>query len=296
MSSSDMKSLAKDLGLTYTTFQYGSHNLQNLGVWQTPDAAYRSTGYWIIFIHGGAWRDPRNTHQDFWPSIQEIISDHGAHPEIRGYISLDYRLSPKLPEFPQDPTTTPPTELRDALHPDHIQDIWSGLEYLHVNFQMTNDYILVGHSAGATLAYQLLMGDVPLAGRPRPEVRLPTAIIGISGIYDLTNINARHDGQYASLISNAFGDEAGWASASPARFGESFKETWTEGKFTLLAWSPADTLIDEPEIDDMAARLTRDGVSVDVVKDLTGEHDFVWEDGKQVARLVTLTLAKLRDV
>ncbi|KAF7547321.1 hypothetical protein G7Z17_g7820 [Cylindrodendrum hubeiense] len=290
-----METIANSLGLTYESHQYGKHSLQKLGVWRFANRPEQASGYWIIYIHGGAWRDPRRTADDFWASIKHITSSsEDVTLKVKGFVSLDYRLSPH-PDFPQDPASTQSSDLRDAKHPDHIQDIWSGLEFAQTRCQFSDNYVLIGHSAGATLAYQLLMGESVLAGRSRPELPLPIAIIGISGIYDLVNINARHDGQYSGFISAAF-DEAHWASASPARFKASFKESWPNGKFTILAWSSEDTLVDEPEIDDMASKLALDGVELDLLKDLTDDHDCVWQDGKQVARLVSLALTKLVSV
>ncbi|KAH7008109.1 Alpha/Beta hydrolase protein [Ilyonectria destructans] len=287
-----METTANSLGLTYESQQYGRHSLQKLGVWRFPNRPEQSSGYWIIFIHGGGWRDPRNTADDFCASIKHITSSSGDDTSnIKGFISLDYRLSPH-PDFPQDPASTQSSDLRNAKHPDHIQDIWLALEFAQMKYQFSDDYVLIGHSAGATLAYQLLMGEAVLVGRSRPEVSLPVAIIGISGIYDLVNVNARHDGQYAGFIGAAF-DEALWTSASPAQYKASFKESWPNGKLTILAWSSEDTLIDEPEIDEMASKLALDGVNLDVLKDLTDDHDCVWQDGKQIARLVSLALTKL---
>ncbi|KAH7152423.1 Alpha/Beta hydrolase protein [Dactylonectria estremocensis] len=285
-----METIANTLGLMHESHQYGQHDLQKLRVWRFANRDEQWPGYWIIYIHGGAWRDPRRTADDFHASIGHITASNGDS-KIKGFISLDYRLSPH-PDFPQDPNCTESSALRDAKHPEHIQDICLGLEFAQKKYQFSDNYILIGHSAGATLAYQLLMGESVLSERSQPEVSLPVVIIGISGIYDLVQINARHDGQYAGFIGAAF-DKAHWKSASPAQFEASFRDSWASGKFTILAWSPEDSLVDEPEIDDMASKLELDGVNVEVLKDLTDDHDCVWQEGGQVARLVTLALAKL---
>ncbi|KAF5025892.1 hypothetical protein F66182_2011 [Fusarium sp. NRRL 66182] len=237
------------------------------------------------FIHGGAWRDPRNDENDFTETIKRVvISGAVATLEIAGFISIDYRLSPH-PDFPRDSG--------EARHPDHVQDIWSALNFLQDKYELSNNYILVGHSAGATLAFQLLMGDDVLASHP--EGPLPTAIIAVSSIVDLVGLNDRHDGQYAGFIQAAFGeDKSAWEQASPARFSSSFKDRWASGKLVILAWSSEDTLIDEPEIDSMASLLSKQGLKVEVNKDLRGEHDFVWQDGSQVARLVITAIHHLR--
>lgn len=228
----------------------------------------------------------------------------GGRAAIRGFASIDYRLSPN-DAYPQDPVDTPASELRVARHPDHVADVRAALGLLAAEHRLADDgYILVGHSAGATLALQLLMGhgdEGTSQGEQQQQrcpVPLPAAIVGISGIYDLVGINARYGGTYAGFISAAFGRQDdgggdGWRAASPACFEGSFRERWPGDPLALLAHSPQDTLVDAAETDAMAAKLMADGVSVSVIKDISGEHDFVWQDGEQVARLVGEALALL---
>lgn len=119
--------------------------------------------------------------------------------------------------------------------------------------------------------------------------------MGISGIYDLVGLDDRHDGNYAGFITSAFSsDKKTWKAASPAEFTGNFKRNWPSSKFAILAWSHEDTLIDEPEIDAMAAKLIKDRINFSITKDLTGEHDHVWEHGSQLAKLVFLSLAQLQ--
>ncbi|KAK1503958.1 hypothetical protein CTAM01_04188 [Colletotrichum tamarilloi] len=282
--------------LKFTEHRYAADNeLQKLGVWEFPSHTDNASGYWIIYVHGGAWRDPRKTLQDFGASIQEILKSRSIpRSEIRGFISIDYRLSPH-PLYPQDPDVTSPAELRCAQHPDHLRDTWSALAFLQREYQIGDRYILIGHSAGATLALQLPMGSVALGAAPPPEVEMPTAFIGVSGIYELYNLNARHEQTYTQFIAGAFGDDQNsWNKVVPATFSGSFKDALPTKPLILLAWSPEDSLVDEPEIDTMAAKLKKDGVECTIVKDLTHDHDFVWEDGKQIARLLSEALTLLR--
>ena len=247
------------------------------------------------FIHGGAWRDPEIDHQSFTPPALNHLasSDRLSRDLIAGFASIDYRLSPH-PDYPQDPLSTPSTELRDAQHPDHVHDVESALNFLRQEHGLKDDnYVLVGHSAGATLAFQLLMGSSTRAHAPS-NPPLPAAIIGVSGIYDLVALDNRHQGNYAGFITSAFGDNREvWEAASPAAYTGSFKTSWPCSKFAILAWSQQDTLIDEPEIDAMAGKLIADRVNVFITKDLTGEHDDVWKQGSQLAQLVLQSLAQL---
>ena len=80
-----------------------------------------------------------------------------------------------------------------------------------------------------------------------------------------------------------------WAAASPARFAG----PWPAGPLALLGWSPDDELIDEPEVDALAAVLARDGVTLRVFKDLEGRHNALYEDGRHFARLICEALKQL---
>ncbi|KAJ6438607.1 carbohydrate esterase [Purpureocillium lavendulum] len=279
-------------GLEYTCRQYGDHALQRVGIWEPVKR--RDRGHWLIFIHGGAWRDPRNTVVDFVPSIKQVLGNRDiAQAAVRGYISIDYRLSPH-PDFPQDPAHTPRSDMRTAEHPDHVLDVRAALNFLDSEYHISQGYILLGHSAGATLALQVLMGESALAGqKPRETVPPPTAIIGISGIYDLVALTSRREG-YDGFIGVAFGkDQQLWRTASPATFAGSFKDVWPGSPLAVLAHSPEDTLIDMPETDSMATKLLKDGINIVAVRDLSGEHDEVWQDGTQVAALVARALNRL---
>ncbi|KAL2212214.1 alpha/beta-hydrolase [Sarocladium strictum] len=301
-----MASSVRLADLAFTQCRYGENHRQRLGVWvpKHSDAAPRSNdqqaspGYWIVFIHGGGWRDPRNTYEDFKPSIEAVLASKDiSASSIRGFASLDYRLSPH-PEFPQDPVDTPAVNLRAAKHPDHILDVRAALAYLDKHYGMGQDYILLGHSAGATLTYQLLMGEEALAGHPIVPAPLPRVTVGISGVYDLPGLVARgeglYDGIYRKFVTGAFGsDEEAWKKPSPVNF--SGKYTWPGGKVAILAWSPEDTLIDEPEIDCLIRKMKSDGNPMAVFKDLSGDHEVVWEQGDQVARLVAEALSHLKD-
>merc|ERR1712000_728938 len=70
---------------------------------------------------------------------------------VAGFTSIDYRLSAH-PDHPQDPANTPAASLRDARHPDHIRDVQSAIGFLKEEYGMGEDYVLIGHSAGATQA------------------------------------------------------------------------------------------------------------------------------------------------
>lgn len=84
------------------------------------------------YIHGGYWCNPRELAWTFTATRAMLLT----HPslkktadQIAGYASLNYRLSPHA-DFPQDRRRTADYEMRDAKHPDHINDVLSALRDL----------------------------------------------------------------------------------------------------------------------------------------------------------------------
>ncbi|KAI1075870.1 alpha/beta-hydrolase [Whalleya microplaca] len=276
--------------LKYEVHQYGTaHELQRVGVWDLDISD--ASRYWIIYIHGGAWRDPRIGLETFESSIRRIQqSSDSDKAAIAAFASIDYRLSPH-PDFPQDPATTPPAQYRGAVHPDHVDDVRAALVFLQRRYGFGGRYVLVGHSAGGCLAFQLLMSSSVT------ELVFPQAIFGFEGIYDLVGLNRRVGGAYAGFITAAFGEpgSAGenWDAASPVKYPSSYRDAWKGGCIAVLGSSPDDTLVDEAEADGMAERLQNDGMEVMQVKDLKGDHDEIWKDGSGVASTVSRILGFL---
>lgn len=219
-----------------------------------------------------------------------------APSRVAGFASLNYRLSPH-PSFAQDAATTPSFAARVARHPDHLDDVVSGLSFLQRRLGFGSDYVLFGHSAGATLAYQALLGPACRgAGAGLDDVALPAAVVGFEGIYDLVGLDGRMGGGYAGFIEAAFGtDRAAWRDASPATAVGSFGD-WAgrDGpRLAVLAHSADDELVDMPEVETMERRLRRDGVrDVLVFRDLKGGHFDVLNDGS-FARVLVKTLEEL---
>lgn len=137
--------------------------------------------------------------------------------------------------------------------------------------------MLVGHSCGATLAFQAVMGAVanhreqsfnggPEDSRAGVEVistspgplppRLaaqPTAIVGLAGIYDLRRLLDAHREipAYREFIEGAFGaDEMTWDAVSPAQMvgSRGVEGGWKTGRLAVLAHSKDDELVDEGQL------------------------------------------------
>ncbi|KAI1323293.1 hypothetical protein F5Y16DRAFT_349827 [Xylariaceae sp. FL0255] len=210
-------------------------------------------------------------------------SDPDAPSRIAGFASLDYRLSAHE-KLPQDSASTAPKEYRDARHPDHIDDVRAGVSFLQVKYGFADNYIIIGHSAGACLAFQLVAAPV----KADVSVVPPAAVIGIAGIYDFIGLDERFKGTYTAFFESAFGDTKNWDTAAPVK---ASLGSW-DGK-VILAWSKEDSLVDEPEIDIMERKLRDDGFSPDVFKDLQGHHNDCWEKGTDIARLIKFGLSKI---
>jgi kynurenine formamidase len=246
------------------------------------------------------------------PAMNNLLSSPENSPvleRIAGFASLDYRLSPH-PSFPQDPATTPAQEFRNALHPDHIQDIWTALSFLHSKYRIGDaglPYVLCGHSVGATMGLQVIMGDEVLRadqdGKGDVEstpkhVPLPVAVVGFEGVYDLTGLNDRVGGAYTGLWSGAMGgDQKVWDQVSPAKFEGNFREQWSrqgsKGGLVVLAQSPEDELVDMQSLDDIERKLEADGQRVITFRDIHGTHDEVVSEGTYIARVVRQALEEL---
>lgn len=173
---------------------------------------------------------------------------------------------------------------------------------------MKDNYVLVGHSCGATLAFQTIADlEWPSSHPSGPiETQLtpggPAAIVGIAGIYDLRLIRDNHaDPTYQDFIQGAFGDdESVWDHVSPAKFTR-FGKDWSGGdaKVVVLAHSRDDELVEEQQIETMARRLGQEDFSkltavfLNGEKALSGTHDALWEDGRETAKCIELVVHEL---
>ncbi|KAL4893894.1 Alpha/Beta hydrolase protein [Aspergillus ambiguus] len=284
------------------TLPYGTDSsLQTVTV--TTFAQPSNTGYWLVLIHGGAWRDPTQTSTNYLAPISNLLSpkirNNTAPLPIAGIASISYRLS-EHPDHPQDPKSTLIHDLRTAKHPDHIKDVQAALAFLQARYGFGDRYVLVGHSCGAILAFQSVMGRF----RSANDVSVPRAILGMAGIYNIRLIRDMHPGvaAYQEIIEGAFGaDENGWDAASPAVVDgeEGVEGGWgVSGRLAVLAHSSEDGLVDLEQRDAMRTALRRweavsPGRAVELL-DLTGQHDEAWEKGDELARGIIFVLEKLR--
>lgn len=257
-------------------------------------------------IHGGAWRDPTQNASNFQEPAESILRTHPDYvsqtlSHIAGFASINYRLS-SHPNYPQSLEDTELTEFRDARHPDHFHDVQAALALLQSKYEFGERYILIGHSCGATLSFQTVMGSLQ-ASKDTP---LPTAIVGTEGIYDLRLFRDafKNVPVVQEFVQQAFGsNEALWDAVSPAKQeGPAGVEGgWKAGRLAVLAQSPDDVLVDGGQIEAMKRTLqrweqshTQETPRRVLVLPLTGEHDDPWLKGEGLAKAIAVTVKELQ--
>ncbi|KIW20112.1 hypothetical protein PV08_00687 [Exophiala spinifera] len=254
---------------------------------ETEENGSRQSGkdkkFWVLFIHGGYFRDTNVTSASLVPALSRIVSSStstSTWSSVAGYASINYRLSPN-PHYPQDPTKTPRYELRDAKWPDHMHDVLAAIAHLQGRYGFGDRYLLVGHSVGATMALlstlssfpYLFSSSTPASGsgvmmmtkkkkkeeeeKTKLTISPPLAVLGVSGIYDFPALHARFP-SYVDLTRNAnISTVQDDAAASPARYDVRRYETeWASnvpgGKVgVVLAHSRDDGLVDWGQVEIM---------------------------------------------
>lgn len=265
-----------------------------------------SNTLWVIFIHGGAWRDPFITSEWFiLPTLKALpTAVFNSRQAPIAFVSISYTLSP-YPLHQTHPTGPPATDYsRSAQHPQHILDVLSAISYLQQRAGFGSDYLTVGHSCGATLAFQAAMsparwGVVNTA--KAALVKPPAMILGLHGLYAMpelvANPGGKHDAYkhiYEAMVRNAFGDDCGrlWESISPASI-ENWADEWPAGSRVRLVQSRNDSMVPFAQAERMRDGLARsksDRLAVDLVEG-SEDHDEIWQNGAPLADLLVKTIA-----
>ncbi|KAK9476347.1 Alpha/Beta hydrolase protein [Lipomyces japonicus] len=199
---------------------------------------------WLVYIHGGAWRDPNMTKA----MGNKILNDL---PDNWAGASIDYRLSPEVK------------------HPVHLADVIVALDTLKQQYGLgTDEVVIAGHSAGATLAFQafstlvaqrVAYGTVT-GGNTQTAVHLSDSvkyIIGVAGIYNFTALGQEYP-SYKGFLSEAFGEKNLWDDASPNSFQWSKIANTSNAKIVLVQ-SSEDELLSVNQIVEFAKLLGTSG-------------------------------------
>lgn len=133
----------------------------------------------------------------------------------------------------------------------------------------------------------------------------PRAVVGVCGIYDLVLLrdDFRHIKIYEDFIKGAFGvDERLWEGVSPAKANgvDGIAAGWENGVVAVLASSTGDSLINQPQTDAMLQVVKQwqgleQGRNVIEMYDLKEEHDDVWAEGEELARVIITTVQTLTE-
>ena len=243
--------------------------------------------------------------------------------DVVGYASINYRLTAH-PDHPQDDKTdqgimNDTYGLRNATHPDHLHDVRAALCFLQSYYGIGNRYVLVGHSCGATLAFQAISKlDCQTEMMPQTIPR-PIAIVGVAGIYSLrllrdTHAQSQFAHVYQRFITDAFGtsDENKWDALSPVNIlANGVVDPTSTGtgsnsrrrpRLIVLAHSTGDELVDIPQVDVMKSAITTSGWmerergELMVLDDLQDTHDDIWRRGVELAGVISRTVDRVKAI
>lgn len=292
--------------------QYAQDNiLQNHHVF-VPQRQIGDIGgdqYWIVYIHGGYFRDPKVDATSFRTTLEILTDQHvnlgesqprtlspapsssGSSTEtladqnnsirthIAGYAAVNYRLAPH-PAYPQDAQTETYVR-RNAQFPDQLRDVHASIRHLQMRYGFGSNYILCGHSVGATLA--LLATLKSSEGQIKP----PVCVVGANGIYDFPQIH-KDNPVYESMTRNAIPPTL-YEQASPACYASSeYASIRPEQPLrVLLSHSRNDGLVDWEQVEIMQKVLQSDSVAIPSqvkILETKGQHDAIWKEGKELAR------------
>ncbi|KAF2240550.1 hypothetical protein BU26DRAFT_389510, partial [Trematosphaeria pertusa] len=318
--------------IPYTSPPSGPLRTLSIYLPRPPSLSNPSTTLWLLYLHGGAWRDPLQSSSSIQPTIRRL---EAAHPEtlsaLAGIASINYRLSP-YPNHATDPSD-PDDPQRNVRHPAHVRDVARAVEYLKREYGMRR-WMGVGHSCGATMWLQVVAGiglqdkhhpppspspaSTPTPASPQTAAKTEglEALLLLAGIYSLPLLLANHTAPpavgktYRDIVAGAFGpDSASTSTTAPSVYavaspisGAYSAAAWPSGRLVVLAHSPEDELVEEEQREVMARRLGEEGWEDGekgqtgrrvLGRELRGGHDEVWEEGVQVAELVAEIVGRL---
>jgi kynurenine formamidase len=166
------------------------------------------------------------------------------------------------------------------------------LRFLQEKYKFGNNYIIVGHSCGATLACQAVVKDVVYSINSKiwEGVKLLKGLIGLEGIYDIPALVKAHKDIpiYQECIERAFGLDKEISCLVSPTAGQ-FQKTWTECVLAIIAHSDEDDLVEKNQADLMKKVLEQwageDGIGgrkgvLLVDQEIKGKHDDIWKGGE----------------
>jgi kynurenine formamidase len=273
---------------------------------QTVDSLPRGKGPWVIYIHGGAWRDPLVDSSSFEATALKLLSDKST--SIAGVASINYPLSshpnhPTHPAPPRDPSEGVDVA-RQARHPDHIIALLTAISFIQNELGVAHEYVLSGHSCGATMTFQTVMNPDRWLGTAKkitvPKVQKPSVIAPLNGLYDLAAfINDPPESHkqlkslYTDFTKNAFGDdEVVWKAICPTSVAD-WKTEWPEGKVVVIAQSKEDGLVPYAQTELMKDHLRKTSTLEVVEMKASGDHNDLWKQADEIVNIIKRAIGYL---
>jgi kynurenine formamidase len=254
-------------------------------------------------------------------------------PHIAGVASLNYTLSPypshaTQPSSPADASrnATHPQHIRDVARAVRFLQRTYNVRRWIASGHSCGATLLLQLAAGIGLEDDDDSNTAQQQQQPQHGTSTgggPEALVLTAGIYNVPLLLANHAPPacpadiaaiYADIVAGAFGaDKAAYRAVSPVA-GKYGPAAWPNGRLVVLAHSYEDELVERAQRDVMCVALDREGWAIVMeegddegvlgssggsgrrvleVRDLKGSHDFVWEDGEQVARLLGDAILRL---
>ncbi|SEK34126.1 Acetyl esterase/lipase [Chitinophaga rupis] len=165
------------LPVTYFDQAYGLDSAQVMDIYLPPGRSVAETKC-IVFIHGGAWT--WGDKSDFTGIIDSLRRTHTPY----ACFNINYRLS----------------GIGKNQYPSGEEDVQKALDYIrknHVHFNVSEDMILLGASAGAQLA-------VLHAYRYNADGHIKAAV-SLYGVYDLAALYSQTETGIQVVLTNVMG-------------------------------------------------------------------------------------------
>jgi kynurenine formamidase len=164
------------------------------------------------------------------------------------------------------------------------------LEFLEILYGISSGYILIGHSCGATLAYQL---TAQCGGATVPQ---PSTILGSEGIYNIPEMLKNHESpMYREFTVSAFGeDENVWKDVSPYYSKE--PALWINCRTLIISHSEDDELVEKAQAYMMLEKFAKTSEFNGVVRYIPafGNHDEIWGNPSEMARVIEAGLGMIQ--
>lgn len=218
----------------------------------------------IIAIHGGAWRDPNNTCNDFDKFAEIWLGKNNG--DVVCVYSLDYKLSSE----------------EGGMFPYIMDDIFKSMKIIKDDSAGdVDEFIICGHSVGCTFITQLLESN----GGDDSKLNITKAVF-LDGIYDIKNMLEEYP-SYEFFVVEEFGDVSKAVKECNAiTRGDGVPDVYKELREITVVHSLEDELLSVQQPTAFVEWLRHSGVCVETQYGHYGLHNDVYVN-PAVAKLCT---------